>query len=303
MQLKPITPADYTELKPFFENQQYRLCEYALPLVIVWSNIEYRPYGAVDGESLIVAAEFCIHKENRHLILPISPTKRHTPEDLYRLCEKLGFASFWFVPEDYIKTYGKKRIGAFFTVSDQPGYNDYVYLADDLIDLKGNKYSKKRNLIHQFERNYLSNGRVAIEPLEAGAVPECLEFLEEWCVQNNCDADSALDLACEKQATINALENIEGLGTRGLMLRLDGKISAFGIASWLTDSMGVLHFEKADANIKGLYQYFDNACAKRLFNGCRYVNKESDLNIPGLAKAKKSYHPVMMVKSYKLTAK
>ena len=84
---------------------------------------------------------------------------------------------------------------------------------------------------------------------------------------------------------------------------LDGEINAFGIASRLTENMGVLHFEKAFASKKGLYQYFDRECARRLFKGCSYINKESDMNVPGLAKAKKSYHPVMTVKSYILTVR
>jgi hypothetical protein len=90
------------------------------------------------------------------------------------------------------------------------------------------------------------------------------------------------------------------LDLNGIYLRVDGEISAFGIAAYLTKDMGVLHFEKAFTNIKGLYQYFDNLCAKTLFDGFQFINKESDMNIPGLAKVKKSYHPTMMVKSYKL---
>ena len=58
-----------------------------------------------------------------------------------------------------------------------------------------------------------------------------------------------------------------------------------------------------DAEIKGLYQYFDQLCTDRLLNGYRYINKESDMDVPGLAKAKKSYHPVMKIKSYKLILK
>lgn len=303
MVLKPITPADYPRLKRFFERQEYRLCEYSLSLIIVWNNTEYQPYGAIDGESLIIGAEFATQKEKRHLILPISPVKEHTPEELSDLAEKLGFESFWFVPEDYIKAYGKKRINSFFTVSGQKDFNDYVYRTDDLVALKGNKYAKKRNLIHQFERNYISNGHVRIEPMDPQSAPDCIDFLEEWCEQNHCDAEGDLDLACEKQATIHAIENIDRLGVKGLLLRLDGKVRAFGIASQLTANMGVLHFEKADANIKGLYQYFDSQCARELLNQYEYINKESDMDIPGLAKAKQSYHPAMIIKSYVLTLK
>ena len=67
--------------------------------------------------------------------------------------------------------------------------------------------------------------------------------------------------------------------------------------------MATLQYEKAFSSIKGLYQYFDNACAKTLFNGYTYINKESDMGIPGLAKAKKSYLPDRMVHASRLILK
>jgi len=303
MMLKPITPADYPRLKRFFVRQKYQLCEYSLPSILVWSNKEYQPYGAVEGDSLVIAAEFTTRKEKRHLILPVSPVREHTPEELRELALESGYESYWFVPGDYIRRHGRKRIESCFTAAEQPGYNDYVYRTADLSDLTGNTYSKKRNLIHQFERNYLANGKVKIEPIEPPAAAECIDFLEEWCRENDCDADEELDLACEKQAAIHAIENIDRMGFSGLLLRIEGNIGAFGISSQLTENMGVLHFEKADANIKGLYQYFDNQCARQLLNRFEYINKESDMDIPGLAKAKKSYYPAMIIKSYILTLK
>ena len=60
---------------------------------------------------------------------------------------------------------------------------------------------------------------------------------------------------------------------------------------------------KAFENIKGLYQYLDNECIKRLCKGYKYVNKENDMSIAGLAKAKKSYHPVRYIRAFQLTVK
>jgi hypothetical protein len=87
---------------------------------------------------------------------------------------------------------------------------------------------------------------------------------------------------------------------KGLMLRLDGQVVAFGMASILTQDMGVIHFEKALSSIKGLYQYFDKTCVKHLLKDYKYTNKENDMGIPGLKKSKKSYHPVMIEDSYEL---
>lgn len=303
MNLLPLTPADYPVLNPFFENQQHRLCVYSLPSLLSWSNDEYQPVGAIDGDALIVAAEFNRHKEKRHLILPISPHRQYSPEALHALGRKLGYKSYWFVTEDYLQQHEIKRVEALFTVREQEEYDDYVYRTSDLAELKGNKYSKKRNLISQFTKEYLEKGRVRMAPLTQDLAPECIQFLNEWCEERNCDANQQEDLACERQAALNTIENLDVFSSQGLLLWIDGKLSAFGIGSYLTAAMGVLHFEKAFSRIKGLYQYFDNQCARLLFNSYVFINKESDMNVPGLAKAKRSYYPVMRLKSYELVLK
>ena len=136
-----------------------------------------------------------------------------------------------------------------------------------------------------------------------GVSKETIQRLEKWCEERNCDKSPEMDLSCEKFAAINALENIETVESKGIYLRMDGEIKAFGIAAHLTDEMGVLMFQKAFTEVKGLYQYFDNMCAKLLFSGYKYINKESDLNVPGLAKAKQSYHPAMIVRAFELALK
>lgn len=300
MNLKKLTPGDYPELKKFFINQEYKLSAYSLPSIIVWSTEFFHPLGAVDNDTLIVGAEFKKDPERRHLIMPVSINSEYGPEKLYHLAKSTGYHQYFFVPEDYISAYGKEQIASFFTITEQKAFNDYVYLTQDLATLKGNKYSKKRNLINQFKREFVARKHVKTEPITKDTANECIDFLEQWCEERNCDKESDEELYCEKKAAINTIENIDILGIDSLALRLDGKISAFGMASRLTSNMGVFQFEKAFSEIKGLYQYFDNLCARKLFKQYTYINKESDMGLAGLAKAKKSYYPVMMVKSFRL---
>ena len=166
--------------------------------------------------------------------------------------------------------------------------------------LKGNKYSKKRNLIHQFERDCLAKKTVTVESMTETSKDECIDFLDTWCAERDCNMDTDENLACEREALIHTMENMELMEVRGLMLRIDGNLAAFGMASFLTQEMGVLHYEKALSSIKGLYQYFDNVCAKQLLNDYKFTNKENDMGLPGLKKSKKSYHPAMIVRSYEL---
>jgi hypothetical protein len=301
MNFKKLEIADYPALKHFFASISFRLSTYSLSSLIAWSNCVFEARYAVEGDLLVIANESEVRPEERHLILPLSLSGDVLPEKLRDIAVNLGFRGYWCIPGDYVERY-RQGLEPLFVMEEQEEFEDYVYLAEDLAHLKGNRYVRKRNLIHQFEREYMNNGvRVHVEPITARSIAECLAFLEIWCEQRDCDVDEDIDLACERRAVITSLENLEALELKGIQIRVDGTVNAFGIASRLNDEMGILNYEKAFSDVKGLYQYLDNECAKQLFAGYRYINKESDMSLPNLARMKRSYRPVMRVKSYKLT--
>jgi len=303
MIFKKLEIADYPALKHFFADISCRLSVYSLPSLIAWSNCVFEARYAVDGDRLVIANESEVRPEERHLILPLSLSGDVSPDVLRDIAAGQGFRRYWYVPGDYVERF-RDRLDALFSMEEQEEFEDYVYLAEDLASLKGNRYVRKRNLIHQFQREFMGNGvRVRIEPVTTASAPECLDFLEAWCEQRDCDVDGDIDLACERRAVITSLENLEALELKGILIRVDGAVNAFGIVSHLSDEMGILNYEKAFSNVKGLYQFLDNQCAKQLFAGYRYINKESDMNLPNLARMKRSYRPVLRVKSYKLTLK
>jgi len=298
--MKKLTHEDYQLLRPYFACQPYGLCTYSLPSLIVWSNHVFQTFYSIENNSVIIANESGCRPEENHLLLPVGTDGLPTPEELAALALQTGFRQYGSVPDAYLEQMGRERIGRFFIVSEQPEYDDYVYLTENLSRLKGNRYAKKRNLLHQFSRDYLLPNRVVAGPITAAVVAECRECLEKWCEIRNCDVDQDLNLACEKEAVIKALHHGERLDMTGYYVRIDGEVSAFCLSSHLRPDMGVMNFEKALPHIRGLYQYLDNECAKQLFNGYLYINKESDMGLPALAESKNSYHPVFKIKSYRL---
>ncbi len=301
MNIKPVTVSDYDTIKQFFVNQPYNLSIYSPASIIAWSNQIFRAhYTVVDG-MLFITCEAEKNPKDRHLILPVSQNCPCSPSNLYRYARQLGFDRYWYAPGDYLETVDRAELENLFLCEEQKEFDDYVYLTEDLIRLKGNKFSKKRNLINQFTREYLRNDRIQVENIGPASVEECLQFLDIWCEKHTCDAEQESNLACEKNALITTLTNLVPLESRGILIRVDGTVSALGIGSRLNRTTGTLNFEKAFSEIKGLYQFLDNECAKRLFNDLKYINKESDMNLPNLAESKQSYNPVMRVKSFSLT--
>ncbi|MEW6429085.1 MAG: phosphatidylglycerol lysyltransferase domain-containing protein [Thermodesulfobacteriota bacterium] len=293
-----LEPADFRVYAEYYRHQPHELCEFCLATLIVWANDEYRPKIGTDGRHVFIAGEFYHTRELNHLMLPVGPGPEYTPAELARLADRLGYTAFWFVPDSYIERHGHATVAALFTVSEQTAYADYVYRTRDLAELAGNRYAKKRNLINQFLASGPDLSFDSISPANSG---ECLDFLAEWCRSRDCDEGLEDSLTCERLAAEKMLRHIDMFDARGLLLRIDGKLCAFAVGSPLTDDMWVLQFQKASEQIKGLYQYFDRECARRLFPaGTVYINKESDMDNPNLAKSKKSYHPCRRVRSFQL---
>lgn len=172
---------------------------------------------------------------------------------------------------------------------------DYVYLRDDLVQLAGNKYRSKRNHINQLLRTY----RCEYAPLGPEHIAECIKVQEKWCELRRCEDD--LDLLGEWEAVRAILKSYESLEVQGGVLTIDGKVTAFTIGEMLNEDTAVVHIEKADPEIPGLYPVINQQFCRNNWKNARYINREQDLGVPGLREAKLSYYPDHMIKKFRIT--
>ena len=240
MNFKTLAAADFATYKPYFDHQRYRLCDYSLAAIIAWQNDDYRPLVAIHDGFLVVAAEFSKDSHQRHLLMPIGPDTEMPPERLAGLVADAGYDGIWFVPRCYLDTYGEDAVARFFTIRRSPALDDYIYRREDLAELAGGKYAKKRNLVRQFIRSHVAAERVVVGSISDGDVADCIDYLHIWCGERDCDVDMEAELACERDAAINTLENLACLEARGLHLRIDGEVKAFGISARLTSDLATL---------------------------------------------------------------
>lgn len=180
-----------------------------------------------------------------------------------------------------------------FTVEEDRDNFDYVYRVDELTALKGEKFHDKKNLLHQFQRNSPDARYV---PLTRELVGRSLLFQHEWCDERECEKDASLHQ--EMCATYQILLHFERLGVIGGGIELDGRLVALTIAERLNPDTLVIHVEKGRARMTGIYQAINQAFLAHAADGYTYVNREQDLGVAGLRKAKMSYNPARMVKKY-----
>ncbi len=178
--------------------------------------------------------------------------------------------------------------------------SDYIYRTEDLAALSGKKYGKKRNHIKQFKAK---RPDYRFEPLASGNLQDAREIEEKWLEEALAfDAANAGDLQIEKEIIFSALENFEifgqACGMTGGLLYVDNKPAAFCVASLLSAAVTDVHFEKCLSPYArdGGYAVINNEFSKSVKT--EFINREEDLGIEGLRKAKLSYYPINVLEKY-----
>ena len=183
--------------------------------------------------------------------------------------------------------------GAFQIYCDRDSY-DYLYAIDDLADLKGRKFQKKRNHLNRFEQEHPD---AKILPLDAQTLEDAHLLAQKWYEERTAiDPDG--DYHLEKIALERAFAHYEELGMEGAVLMEQGQIMAFAMGSRLDGDTFDIHFEKALGASDGTYAAINRGFARHLrekYPELRWLNREDDMGIEGLRKAKLSYNPDHMV--------
>lgn len=174
---------------------------------------------------------------------------------------------------------------------------DYLYSIDDLADLPGRKYQRKRNHLNRFKQLYPHH---EIQPLTANNVQQVRCMVDCWYAQRQ-QQDPMADFQMEQAALSKALEHFSELDMEGLALYINGKPAAMTLGSFLTEQTFDVQFEKALEGFDGAYTAINNAFARYLrgkYPNLRWLDREEDMGIEGLRKAKLSYHPVCLREKY-----
>ncbi len=188
---------------------------------------------------------------------------------------------------------------------------EYLYDRQELIDLKGNRFHKKKNLYNQFNKLY----NFEYHSIDISWIDKLREFEKKWYeneVQNmpkhekeeeNFDTKKIVSHEVRAEADMTMINTIFDnwnsiVGIRGGVLTVDGRIAAYTMGcSALVDTL-VVHTERADREFKGAYQAINKSFLMNDDSPCQIINREQDVGDLGLRKAKMSYNPIRFVEKY-----
>ena len=168
---------------------------------------------------------------------------------------------------------------------------EYIYKTSDLIDLPGKSLRQKKNHVNAFRRDYVGYEYVDLGPEHK---EECLAVADEWLDEHQ----TTEDMAAERVGIERVFDNWEALGVKGGAIRIYGKIIAFSIGEYIHPKLAVIHFEKANPNVRGSFQIINQEFVSHAWADTEFINREEDMGIDGLRQAKESYHPDHFAEKY-----
>ena len=175
-----------------------------------------------------------------------------------------------------------------YAFSANPGNADYLYRRADLAELPGTAYHRKRNHIARFEKHCPDWKYVPLSPENAG---DALTVAQGW-LEGRAEAS----LQHEFCAIRHALEYMPELQLCGGVIYVQHQPVAMSVASYISPTVADVHYEKCLPTFREAYPVINRELARRL--NCQFINREEDLNQPGLRQAKEAYRPAQLLTKY-----
>lgn len=287
IEFKPITLGNREEITSYTLPGECQDSNLSFANLSSWQFMNKSSFAIVDGRLVL---RFRFHN-NRVMYM--------VPEGAELIPEVVGKLEWQAKEEGHLlELYGdvpqmrdvlEKAFPRHFQYASDRDYADYIYLREELAELKGKDFQAKRNHVNKFEKA----NDYRYTPLTPDMVPHCLELHREWCVEHNCAGDEGL--ANERKSLSFALEHMEELGLLGGAVWVNGDIVAFTYGAPINHNTLGVHAEKADSSVDGAYNIVNREFALHLPKKYVYLNREEDLGVPGLRKAKLSYRPVALL--------
>lgn len=294
LQFKKLTIDDKPILEPFYHMRNNKTCDSVFLESFIWKEFYNVRYAIWENRALLWLMEYngkffsamplCKAKDlpgafkaietyfNEHLGFPLVIT----------LADEAAVSILSLPEKEYL-------------VEEQIGSKDYLYDGDKLRNLSGRKLHKKKNHVNKFKRQY--EGRYEYRRLDCSSRDDVWKFLDKWRIKKGESVEEHLDY--EVEGIHDILKNCSKLNVYMGGIYIDGQLEAFSIGS-LNDveNMAVIHIEKANPDVDGLYQMINQQFLIHEFPDVPLINREDDLGLEGLRAAKMSYYPSDFARKY-----
>lgn len=298
LKFKELRAEDMKVLAPYFSMRPNRTCDSGFLDSFLWRDYYHVKYCCVDEKAVLWTMEF-----NGEVYSAMPLCKEEDLEYYFKMSEKYFNE---VLKRPYKISVADEEGVEFLKLKENPNYlvkekddaKDYLYDAEELRTLPGKRFHKKKNLVNKFKREY--EGRWEYRRMICEDKSILWDFLDRWYAKK---AEAGVDEAESLEAEVNGIHGIiQNCCLLEFMLGgifIDGKLEAFSIGNYNPrEEMAIIDIEKANSDISGIYQMINQQFLLHEFPQAKLVNREDDVGIEGLRKAKLSYNPIGYARKY-----
>ncbi|MFX0041213.1 MAG: DUF2156 domain-containing protein [Promethearchaeota archaeon] len=295
---KPVEITHKSLFDEYFQKYPPESSEFTFTNLFMWRNyynflfLEYKDHLILFSNDYLKNRREPINNDSQDYLYFFPPIGAHPENIIIELFRSFGNIEVHRVPEDIcvnLKRNVEFSILNLECLEDRNNW-DYVYNREEILNLAGNKYRQNRRWFQKFLDNYDYDFQL----LTGDLIEKCKELQLEWCVMRACTEDESLE--AEQKAIYEALNNFSTLAFNGGLLCVNNKCAAYTFGEMLNENTLVIHIEKAHMEYDGAYQAINSFFLKNCCVEAICVNREQDLGIEGLRRAKESYKPIKMMK-------
>ncbi|MCD7973518.1 MAG: phosphatidylglycerol lysyltransferase domain-containing protein [Candidatus Azobacteroides sp.] len=290
LNFKTIELTDKKLLDSYLTHSGYRICDFSFSNLFCWQGRYETCFDIVNG--FLVIRFLTVEEKLPVYMMPVGSGNLQKVIRILMDDARINnypFRMMSITQEMFLEL--DKCFPDTFTYTPLRGSADYIYETENLILLKGKKYQSKRNHINKFKSEHPD---YEFSLISRENISECLDMMHKrWCIQNGCDESDMLH--SESYAVRKALKNFEALQLSGGVIRTNAKIVAFSFGQAITEDTFGVHVEKAEHAMNGAYTIINQQVAEHIGCDYKYMNREEDLGLESLRKAKLSYNPAILL--------
>lgn len=293
MNFKKLELEDNQVFDRYLKPYKFKTCEYSFTDLFMWRKAYDIQYTILNNVLIIKQMD---SEGEYYFMQPIGYTRENLKGIIDRLIQYKKEFNLKFLFKDIEEPFIKdlKEICTYeFYISEDRDTFDYIYDSSSLIKLSGRKLRNKRNHYN----NFIKNNYYKITDIAREEVDQCIKVSEEWYEQKDYES---YNLFYELKAIEELLNNRDKLGLECMAVYVNDKLSAFTIGEKVSNEMAIIHIEKADSKVNGLYNFINKTFVEKYFSDVPFINREEDLGIEGLRVAKLSYKPIKLEHKYNI---
>jgi hypothetical protein len=280
--------SDISHIRAFFDTFKEYSCEFSAVNLIIWQQYFDFKF-CIDDGVLYSKNSF---DGSTSFGIPFAKDMPAAIEKINEYCEKEGIKPAFFCGQgERLDLLNEQMPNSYKYIEKRDSF-EYIYESENLATLSGKKYHSKRNHISSFKKKY----QWSYEPLCNDNVKDVLIMLNKWYRENALKINSSMDI--EREGLNKILSDLKLPGVRGGVLYVDGQVVAFTLGCEISKEVFDVNIEKALSDYDGAYAMINQQFVINELIDYKYINREDDMGIEGLRKAKLSYKPSILLPKY-----